>query len=397
MKPHNSSSISVQEVTKTFRIYQEQFKTIKERLLHFGKIPFQELDAIKNISFEVPTGTTTGILGHNGSGKSTLLKCIAGTLTPSSGEIAVNGRMAALLELGAGFHPELTGRENLYIAGSILGLNKNEISSRLSDIVEFAELEEFIDNQMKYYSSGMFARLGFALAANINPEVLLIDEVLSVGDEAFQYKCLNQIHEFSKEGVTILFVTHDVDLASSICDELIVLDHGEMVTQGNPEESASTYRKILHTTEPSKLDNELIGTGEIRFDEVTLENNGRQISTIKSGDNFIISIKVTLNQPVEDLVFAYSIRAINGEIVNSSNTHILGLSSRDLPSKLSITFAFNEVSLMDGLYDIDVGAHSLDGAQLYCQSNSVKKLAVIESSKSAGILDLPVTAKIDTL
>ena len=390
----STNAISVKGVTKTFRIYKEQLRTIKERALHLGRIPFADFDAIHDISFDVPEGSMTGILGHNGSGKSTLLKCIAGTLTPTFGEISVRGRMAALLELGAGFHPELTGRENLYLAGSILGLTKLEVESRFSSIVEFAELEDFIDTQMKHYSSGMFARLGFALAANIEPEVLLIDEVLAVGDEAFQLKCLDQIRRFNESGVTMLFVTHDVDLASSICDELIILDHGQIISQGNPREAAIDYRKSLHAKSETNKPNSTSPTEEVSIVSVSLESENRPIMTARSDEPIGINVVATLKKPISDLVVAYAIKTIEGGLVHSSNTKLLDVDLSEVGSELDLTFIFENLPLLEGMYEIDIGAHSSDGSILYTQANEIKRFTLTNSSVGAGVADLSVRAQL---
>src|SRR4029450_8046194 len=205
---------------------------IKEGFLTLGRNTYEEFWALKDISLTIDQGETIGILGHNGSGKSTLLKCIAGILKPTSGEVRLRGRIASLLELGAGFHPDLTGRENVFINASFLGIPRREIAKHFDDIVAFAELEHFIDQQVKYYSSGMYVRLGFAVAINVEPDILLVDEVLAVGDEVFQKKCLDRIEQIQQDGKTILFVTHGADLARKICDRVIVLDHGLMVATG---------------------------------------------------------------------------------------------------------------------------------------------------------------------
>src|ERR1700694_52006 len=220
MKP----SIEVVGVSKRFRLYHEKYSSLKERVIHLGRNPYEEFWALSDINLEIDEGTTVGLLGHNGSGKSTLLKCIVGILQPSKGEIRSRGRMAALLELGAGFHPDLTGRENIFLNASILGISRKEIFTKLDDIVSFAELEPFIDNQVKYYSSGMYVRLGFAVAVNLDPDILIVDEVLAVGDEAFQRKCLDRVRQFQRDGKTIVFVTHAADSVRAICEKVAVLD-----------------------------------------------------------------------------------------------------------------------------------------------------------------------------
>src|SRR2546428_6185947 len=221
-----SAAIEIRHVSKHFRLYHEHYSSLKERMIHFGRIPFEDFIALDDIDVLIEEGSTVGILGHNGSGKSTLLKCVAGILQPNDGEITVRGRLAALLELGAGFHPELTGRENIYLNASILGLSKRDIAKVFDEIVAFSELDKFIDMQVRHYSSGMYVRLGFAVAVNVDPDILLVDEVLAVGDEAFQRKCLDRVAEFQRDGRTIVVVTHAADLARKICQTGAVLDHG---------------------------------------------------------------------------------------------------------------------------------------------------------------------------
>ncbi|MDQ1367747.1 MAG: type transport system ATP-binding protein, partial [Acidimicrobiaceae bacterium] len=230
-------AIQITGISKRFRLLHEQYSSLKERAIHFGRIPYDDFWALRDIDLDISTGETVGLLGRNGSGKSTLLKCVAGILQPTTGEIRTKGRVAALLELGAGFHPDLSGRENVFLNAALLGLSRREIELRFDEIVSFAEIEEHIDQQVKYYSSGMYVRLGFAVAVNMDPDILLVDEVLAVGDELFQRKCLDRVKQFQQEGRTIVFVTHSVDLVRQICDRVAVLDNGEMVACGLPGEA----------------------------------------------------------------------------------------------------------------------------------------------------------------
>ncbi|MGA0231126.1 MAG: ABC transporter ATP-binding protein, partial [Ilumatobacteraceae bacterium] len=204
----SAPAVAVHDLWKSFRLYHERNQFLKAAILRGRRARYEEFWALKDVSFEVPVGTTFGVIGSNGSGKSTLLKCLAGILVPERGSVEISGRISALLELGAGFHPELSGRENVFLNGAILGLSKKEIAARFDSIVDFAGLEDFIDTPVKNYSSGMFVRLGFAVAAHVEPEVLLVDEVLSVGDEAFQRKSAEKIEQFRREGRTIVFVSH---------------------------------------------------------------------------------------------------------------------------------------------------------------------------------------------
>src|SRR5689334_12613509 len=243
--------------------------------------------ALQDIDFDVETGSTVGLLGHNGSGKSTLLKCVAGILQPTTGEITTHGRVAALLELGAGFNTELTGRENIFMNASILGLSKKETVKIFDEIVAFAELEKFIDMQVRHYSSGMYVRLGFAVAVNVDPDILLVDEVLSVGDEAFQRKCLERVKKFQREGRTILVVTHAPDLVRRVCDRAIVLDHGYMIIDGPPGEAVRVFRESMQAgevvdvaeeeaTDVAQPDAPPEGTKRVQFTDVTIEHPGAE-------------------------------------------------------------------------------------------------------------------------
>src|SRR6266508_590334 len=219
-------AIEVSDVAKRFRLIHERNSTLKATIFNgFRRTVHEEFWALRGVSFHVQEGSSLGLIGHNGSGKTTLLKCVAGILRPTSGTIRQRGRLAALLELGAGFLPELTGRENVYLNASFLGLSRKQTDAAFDEIVAFSELETFIDNEVKFYSSGMLVRLGFAVAVHVDPDVLLIDEVLAVGDEAFQAKCLDRVTEFQERGCTILFVTHAVDLVPRLCSRGLVLDH----------------------------------------------------------------------------------------------------------------------------------------------------------------------------
>ena len=387
-------TLEVDHVTKTFRLYEEQYRTLKERALHLGRIPFREFDAVHDVHFEVRPGQMVGLLGHNGSGKSTLLKCIAGTMQPTAGSIRLNGRMAALLELGAGFHPELTGRENLYLAGSIMGHSKHYISAIFDEIVAFAELEQFIDNQVKHYSSGMFARLGFALAVNVEPEILLIDEILAVGDEAFQQKCLDRFRTFREQGVTMLLVTHDTDLAATICDELVVLDRGHMIAHGDPVDAAATYRTMLFQGDSLHAPSPGVAIDGLVFDGVSIESPDDSTGTIRPGDRTALIIDVSIAEPIEDLVIAYAVRDQSRSLVNSSNSSLLGVDLNGLRGAVRVTFDFGDIRLLDGIYEIDVGAHSLDGLRQFAQLDSAAQLRVFGATKGAGVADLSVSCSL---
>src|SRR6476661_8509629 len=242
------NAIEVRDVHTLYRRYgrRKNFGTLKSALLSghvFGGLkPDDAFEALKGVTFDVPAGKTFGIIGRNGSGKSTMLKLIAGIGKPTAGIVHVSGRVSALIELGAGFHPEISGRDNVFINGMMLGLSKKEIAARFDEIVRFAELEEFIDSPVKTYSSGMYMRLGFAVAINVDPDVLLVDEVLAVGDETFTHKCLDKFADFRRRGRTVLIVTHSLDMVTRFCDDALWLDHGRVRAQGDPKRVIDTYR-----------------------------------------------------------------------------------------------------------------------------------------------------------
>src|SRR5687767_9884110 len=253
------NAIELTNVTKIYRKYarRKQFATLKSALLKGSLIqdlqPDETFPALRGVSFSVPVGRTYGVIGRNGSGKSTALKLVAGITKPTTGTVKVAGRISALIELGAGFHPEITGRENVFINGIMLGLTKREISRRFDEIVEFAELEEFIDAPVKTYSSGMYMRLGFAVAIHVDPEVLLVDEVLAVGDEGFTHKCLDKFAEFKRRGKTILLVTHSLGLVERFCDEALWLDAGTMKGLGDPKRIVGAYITDVEHAEEQEL------------------------------------------------------------------------------------------------------------------------------------------------
>ncbi len=391
-------AISIEHVTKTFKLYREQSKSFKERLIHFGRNPHVDFKALDDVSIEVPSGTTVGLLGHNGSGKSTLLKCVTGTLRPTSGLITVRGRMAALLELGAGFHPDLTGRENVYLNASILGFAKAEVDEIFDDIVEFAELGAFIDNQVKHYSSGMYARLGFAVAVNVDPEVLLIDEVLAVGDEAFQRKCLDRIKQFQRDGRTILLVTHAPDLVRQICNEVAVLDQGQLVTMGDPADSVRIFRETL-ALRGQALPEELargphaMGTG-LDIVDVSITHPGAD-PYVHTGEPLSVAVEVDTDVPLDDVVVAMSIHDQAGTFVHGTNTDVLGEPLGTIDGRTRVRFDLAAAHLLDGTYDVAVGVHTIDGGVLYDQRDQAARFDVQSGTRSEGVVAFDIEVEVE--
>jgi len=397
-------AISLTNVTKLYKRYGgRQFATLKSALLSGDLVkklrPEETFQALKNVSFDVAKGQTMGVIGRNGSGKSTALKLIAGITKPTSGVVAVKGRISALIELGAGFHPEISGRENVFINGIMLGMTKREIQQRFDEIVEFAELTEFIDAPVKTYSSGMYMRLGFAVAIHVDPDVLLVDEVLAVGDEGFTHKCLDKFGEFKRRNKTILLVTHSLGLVERFCDEAVWLDHGDKRGQGDPTRVVGAYMTDVERQEEqllaagdakAKVDagestvsakptgpvdaGEIAadmsrategrwGSGGVEITQVTLQNDhGETTHIFHTGEPVTVKLNVRASKPVKDFVFGVAIFNAEGVCVYGTNTDIEDHQSDTLDGAAEISLVIDALDLVEGTYKLDVAAHKLDGA-----------------------------------
>jgi ABC-2 type transport system ATP-binding protein len=392
-----TTAISIQGVSKRFRINQDRQSSLKERAVHFGrkKRGYKDFWALRDIDLEIAEGETIGLLGHNGSGKSTLLKCVGGILNPTAGEIRVRGRIASLLELGAGFHPDLTGRENVFLNASILGMAKRDIELRFDDIVAFAELEDFIDEQVKHYSSGMYVRLGFAVAINVEPDVLLVDEVLSVGDEAFQQKCLERVRGFQRDGRTIIFVSHAADLVRRICDRVMVLDHGQTVTVGDPTEAILVFREKLlgeHLDSDQVLEHGHRITRTTRIEEVDVRWAGSDDRrSLHPGEALTVAVRYESDQPTEDVAFALQVRDTADVVVYGCNSDVLGQPIDRIDGSGWVTFEIPALTVVDGTYLIDVGVHSHDVVTEYDFVPEAAKITVVGGTGVVGIADLAAT------
>ncbi len=386
------AAIEIDDVSKRFRLYHEKPDSLKERFVKLGRLPYEEFWALRNITLHVAHGETVGLLGHNGSGKSTLLKCVAGILRPTFGTVAKAGRTAALLELGAGFHPELTGRENVYLNGSILGLSRSEIDEIFDDVVEFSELERFIDSQVKHYSSGMVARLGFAVAVNVHPEILLIDEVLAVGDEAFQRRCLDRIRQFQREGRTILLVTHAADLVRQICDRVAVLDQGEMIALSLPGEAVMAFRDSLmrRGIDPEKegIDTRFYDADpSVRIAGVKVAGTEAGRSYVLPGEPLEVEVALAAERPVTDVTVVLSIVDQEGRLVYGTDTDIEGVELARLSGPAKIIFRFPEVPLLEGVYPLRVSLQTRDGGLVYDQRSESEFLEVMNPHTTRGIVN----------
>ena len=377
-----SFGIALQEVWKSYTLWgrRSQFATLKSALLKRDLTPAPESSvvALKDVSFAVHKGEAFGVIGRNGSGKSTLLKIVSGILKPTSGFVTVNGRVAALIELGAGFHPEISGRENIYINGIMLGLSRREIDQRFDKIVEFSGIGEFLDQPVKTYSSGMYVRLGFAVAVHVDPEVLLIDEVLSVGDEEFSAKCIAKIQEMKYRGVTLLFVTHQLDQVRILCDRALWLDHGAPRAIGDPVRVVDAYlqevsggqapRPVLsEQQDPQSTNNDLteeerFGSGEIILKRVALvDPHGQELVALAAGAAVSLEMDVEVRVPQDDFVFGVGIYHADGTNVYGTNTDIEGLLAKRLESSGRVSFVMPSLDLVAGSYRIDAAVHTRNG------------------------------------
>jgi ABC-2 type transport system ATP-binding protein len=389
------SAIEVVDVSKRFRVYREKPTSLKQRLLS-GRTRAEDFWALRNISFDVPQGGTLGLIGHNGSGKSTLLKVIAGILRPTDGLIRERGRIAGLLELGAGFHPELTGRENVYLNSSFLGLSRAETDRVYDDIVGFAELADFMDTAVKFYSSGMLVRLGFACAVHVEPEIILIDEVLAVGDEAFQARCIDKVRSFQREGRTIVLVTHALDQVRHLCDQAVMLDHGNVHAMGSPDDVVREMRFTIlhHDLEFAREE----GSKEIEVVDVELLLDGRPLDgPVRSGETIAMRVDVRAGEPVEDPVLSFALHDATNAFVFGDDTAALGMSLGTVEGARRIEFDLGPIPVTGGKYWITLGLHSRDSARVYHVLDERYSFEVQQADGRRDQLSIPVTVRMEDL
>ena len=349
-------AVEVRDLWKSYRLYHERNQYLKAAILRGRRTRYEEFWALRGVSLDIPSGMTLGVIGSNGSGKSTFLKCLTGILTPERGEVRVHGRVSALLELGAGFHPELSGRENVFLNGAILGLTRREILKRFDAIVEFAGLEDFIDSPVKNYSSGMYVRLGFAVAAHVEPEILLIDEVLAVGDESFQRKCAERIEEFRREGRTIVFVSHGLNLVEQLCESVAWIDHGELKGIGPAGIVISAYQGLSHQAQRVQGEQgERWGSGEVLITKVVLrDGDGNETALLKTMEKARIEIDVESKAPVQDFLVGLRIDSLNGHHIWGSNSRRSGKALGSLNGRAKVAVDLPSVPLLEGVYDLTI-------------------------------------------
>ena len=372
--------IEVDNISKSFKIHHERHQTLKERLLHPKSGTTELFSALNNVNFSIAEGETVGIVGHNGSGKSTLLKCICGVLQPSSGEIRLRGSLAALLELGAGFQGELSGRDNVYLYGAMLGFSRKMVDRIFDEVVAFSEIEQFIDTQVKFYSSGMYVRLAFAVAVSVSPDILVVDEVLAVGDERFQQKCIDRIKKFQEEGRSILLVTHNADQVRSLCDRAIVLDSGVMIADGQASEALRVFRE--HQLEDAQA-NDVAGTqANINIDSVTTPSGTFEV---RSGTGIHLDVNLSAENAYSGN-FMFEIFTRTGLLVSRSDPQSSPVNLKQGPNRIGLDIG--ALPLLDGIYDINVGIVDQRGSTVIAWKEQAASMQVVYEGRESGIVEI---------
>jgi ABC-2 type transport system ATP-binding protein len=388
------AAITARNVSKRFLLHRKRATSLKERFVNRGR-EADDFWAVRDLDLDVNRGETVGLIGANGSGKSTTLKLLAGILRPTTGTVEVNGRIASLLELGAGFNGELSGRDNIYLNAALLGLSRKEVDKHFDAIVDFSELEQFIDTQVKNYSSGMYVRLGFAVAVHIDPDILLVDEVLAVGDEAFQQKCLAKIDEFQQDGRTILLVSHSLDLVETICTKSVVLDHGVVKFSGEPAFATGTLRGILGTeVRPALYDDEPVGGAIVHDAAVSDVPGGEPRNEFFGGEQLSVRVDVELleGQPTGGDVYVVVIGA--GEIPVWVMGSDGSASVPPVPGRYHVDFVVPRLPPVGGSFILAVGVRDPETGDIFGSARFQETFS-IRGNTTPGIVEVPCTTSTD--
>ena len=369
----SKNAIEVNSLSKNFRLYHERNRYIKAAFLRGRRARYEEFTALNDVSFDVPHGATLGIIGSNGSGKTTMLKCLTGIYTPEHGSIKIDGKVAALLELGAGFHPELTGSENIFLNGAILGMTKKDVELKFDEIVEFAGLEKFINTPVKNFSSGMVVRLGFSIAAHVEPKILLIDEILSVGDQDFQRKSTEKIEEFRREGRTIVVVSHSLGLVQQLCKEVIWLDKGKIRQAGLAADVISAYTGGSYAEHVERDDEsrERWGTGDARINSIELlSSDNIKIQHFDSDSAVRVRFQINAHVRLESPILRVRITKLNGDVIWATSTQRVSNSIRILDGPATATLDIPKLGLLEGTYYLSASiSNSTSTTELdHCQN-----------------------------
>lgn len=379
--------ISVENVGKKFRLKHSASQTFKAAAVDFVRGRGQstrEFWALKDVSFSVKRGETLGIIGANGAGKSTLMALVSGTMQPTTGKITTAGNISSLLELGAGFHPELTGRENVFLYGAIMGLSRKQMTERFDSIVEFAELSNWIDEPVKHYSSGMYVRLGFAVAVEVAPDILLIDEVLAVGDASFQRKCLDRMKDFRTSGKTMVIISHDLPTITSVSDRILFLEQGTVHGIGTPSGIVEDYQEFVRRKQAMGAQR-LWGTQEAVIEEVVLADAaGTKTDRFKSGEAVVARVRYSAKRPIESPVFGFAMSDLNGRIVYGNNTQIEKFKIPLINGRGEIVLRIENLSLAQGSYLLSFSIHSEDHLTNYCRLDNTYEIRITADSGFEG-------------
>ena len=402
-------AIQVKHLDKMYKLYNKPSDRLRETLGF--KVPVREHYALRDVNFQVERGETVGIIGTNGSGKSTILKIITGVLNPTAGEVKVDGRISALLELGAGFNMEYTGIENVYLNGTMMGFSKEEVDARLQDILDFADIGDFVYQPVKSYSSGMFIRLAFAVAINIDPEILIVDEALSVGDVFFQAKCYRKFEEFKKMGKTILFVSHDLSSISRYCDRVILLNKGVKLEEGSPKQMVDMYKQLLVGQDPAKAEEKKeeqkeswsqqfqVNPNMLEYgtklaeivDFAVLDDKDRCTNTIEKGSSFRIRMKVVFHQDIQEPIMAYTFKDIKGTEITGTNTLFEKKSVEHSQAGDSCTVTFEqEMFLQGGEYLLSFGCTGYKDGEItvFHRLYDACNITVVSNKNTVGFYDM---------
>jgi ABC-type polysaccharide/polyol phosphate transport system ATPase subunit len=370
-----TGDVVVEGVWKTFRIYQQRSSTLKQAILRRGAEVYEEFWALRDVSFDVPSGTTLGLIGANGAGKSTMLKVLSKILVPDRGQVRMDGRVSALLELGAGFHPELSGRENIFLNGTILGMTQAELDRRFDDIVEFAGLGHAIDNAVKTYSSGMQARLGFSVAVSIEPDILIVDEVLAVGDEEFQRRSLERMNELRSGGRTAIFVSHGLGQVQQICDSAVWLDHGQVRATGRTEDVINDYlRSVSPATRVDARGREHIGSGEIEF-ELDVCAGDDVVAAVETGAMVTVRIRWKTDHRLENLKVGFHVHSAEGHVVAGDQIHDDTVGALG-PGAGEVEYTIPSLQLLPGGYHLSAFIRDRHSDHVYDSSPNAASLTV---------------------
>lgn len=391
-------AVRLRGVTQTYRIYQERPTGLKERLYRLRRSTYTNLDALADLSVVITHGESVGVIGHNGSGKSTLLKLLARILPPDAGTVETNGRVASLLELGAGFHGDLTGRENIYLNGAILGLTRSEIDERFDRIVEFAGVGQLLDTAVRTYSSGLYVRLGFSIAVAVDPDILLVDEVLAVGDAEFQERSLERMREFRAQGKTFVLVSHDLDAVQDMCDRVIVLEQGRKVFDGAVAEGVDVYRRRLAAASPAVASVGPEPDATIVIDDVTLlDAAGAPVVEVAPSSPLAMRVAVVARSPIDLVSLGFRLTTGDGTLLYETHTAWQGVAVGPLAidERATVDLRFT-AHLLTGTYRIEVLVTDPACRETLASRTDASRFSVAAAARGAGIVDLgAVTAVIE--